>query len=125
MLFLNWVYDFDCYSWIWVTLLNGIPVFTLQWLELLYWGDIDVQGFEILSQFRGSFPLTKSILMDRQTFDTFFEDDLGTPSDISTSLNLTTVEQKLFDLLKKNNWRHEQEKIPFGHVNKLFENEID
>lgn len=63
--------------------------------------------------------------MDQQTFNTFFEDDLGTPSDISTSLNLTTVEQKLYDLLKKNNSRLEQEKIPFGYVNKYFENEID
>jgi hypothetical protein len=110
---------------------SGYSVFLLknvEWfktIELLYWGDIDVQGFEILSQFRASFPLTKSILMDQQTFDTFFEDDLGTPSDISISLNLTIGEQKLFDLLKENNWRLEQEKIPFGYVNELFENETD
>jgi len=110
---------------------SGYSVFLLknvEWfktLELLYWGDIDAQGFEILSQFRDSFPLTKSILMDHQTFETFFEDDLGTPSDISISLNLTTDEQKLYDLLKENNWRLEQEKIPFGFVNQLFESKIN
>lgn len=44
---------------------SGFSVHTLknaQWLsdlELLYWGDIDVQGFEILSQFRSYFSNTK------------------------------------------------------------------
>lgn len=92
-------------------------------LKLLYWGDIDVQGFEILSQFRSYFPQTKSILMDKQTFDKFFEDDNGTPTNISTSLNLTDEEQQLYDILKTNNWRLEQEKIPFNYVNKYFDNE--
>jgi hypothetical protein len=92
-------------------------------LELLYWGDIDVQGFEILSQFRSYFPQTKSILMDKQTFDKFYEDDDGTPTNISTRLNLTDEEQQLYDILKTNNWRLEQEKIPFNYVNKYFDND--
>jgi hypothetical protein len=86
-------------------------------IELLYWGDIDVQGFEILSQFRGYFPQTKSILMDKATFDIYFEDDIGTPSHISIQLNLTVAEQELYSLLKANQWRLEQEKIPLGYVN--------
>jgi hypothetical protein len=86
-------------------------------IELLYWGDIDVQGFEILSQFRGYFPQTKSILMDKATFDIYFEDDIGTPSHISIKLNLTAAEQELYSLLKANQWRLEQEKIPLGYVN--------
>lgn len=73
-------------------------------LELLYWGDIDVQGLEILSQFRSYFPQTKSILMDKQTFDKFFENDKGTPTNISIKLNLTDEEQELYDILKINNW---------------------
>lgn len=89
-------------------------------LELLYWGDIDVQGFEILSQFRGYFPQTKSVLMDKQTFDKFFENDKGTPTNISTKLNLTDEEQQLYDILKANNWRLEQEKIPFDYVDEFF-----
>ncbi len=89
-------------------------------LELLYWGDIDVQGFEILSQFRGYFPRTKSILMDKQTFNKFFEEDEGTPTNISAKLNLTDEEQQLYDILKANNWRLEQEKIPFDYVVEFF-----
>ena len=71
---------------------------------LLYWGDIDAQGFEILSQFRGYFPQTKSILMDKQTFEKFFENDNGTQTNISTKLNLTEDEQELYEMLKTNNW---------------------
>lgn len=92
-------------------------------LELLYWGDIDVQGFEILSQFRTYFPQTRSVLMDKQTFDHFFEGDYGTPTNISTKLNLTDEEYQLYDILKTNNWRLEQEKIPLEYVNKCFDNE--
>lgn len=108
---------------------SGFSVFNLKnvrWfdnLKLLYWGDIDVQGFEILSQFRSYFPQTRSVLMDKQTFDKFFEDDNGTPTNISTKLNLTDEEQLLYDILKTNNWRLEQEKIPLEYVNKYFDNE--
>lgn len=93
-------------------------------VELLYWGDIDVQGFEILSQFRGYFQQTKSILMDLVTFEKFFDRDLGTPTNISTILYLTDSEQELYDILKTNNWRLEQEKISFDYVNQFFSSEI-
>ncbi len=108
---------------------SGFSVFNLKnvrWfdnLKLLYWGDIDIQGFEILSQFRSYFPKTKSILMDKQTFDEFFENDHGTPKNISTKLNLTDEEQELYEILKINNWRLEQEKIPLEYVYKFFDNE--
>lgn len=92
-------------------------------LELLYWGDIDVQGFEILSQFRGYFSHAKSLLMDQKTFDRFFENDLGTVSNITSELNLTHFEKELYTILKLNNWRLEQEKIPFDYVNKYFDRE--
>ncbi|EJW91975.1 hypothetical protein EVA_19929 [gut metagenome] len=47
----------------------------LQHAPLYYWGDLDAQGFEILSQFRGYFPQTQSILMDRSTFDVILKED--------------------------------------------------
>lgn len=108
---------------------SGYSIYNLknaEWLkscELLYWGDIDVQGFEILSQFRGYFPQTKSILMDEQTFSKFFENDLGSTTNISVPLNLTCEEQQVYELVKNNNWRLEQEKIPVDYVNKYFDNE--
>jgi hypothetical protein len=85
-------------------------------IELLYWGDLDVQGFEILSQFRGYFPHTQSVLMDRETFEEFFEQDSGTPTKITGKLNLTTDELQLYELLKINNWRLEQEKVRLSYV---------
>jgi hypothetical protein len=108
---------------------SGFSVYNLKnvsWFEnlkILYWGDIDVQGFEILSQFRTYFPQTKSVLMDKESFDKFFEDDFGTPTNISTRLNLTEEEHQLYDILKTNNWRLEQEKIPLEFVKKYFYNE--
>ena len=106
---------------------SGFSVYNLKnvrWLdnlELLYWGDMDVQGFEILSQFRTYFPQTKSVLMDKQAFDCFFEDDKGTLTNFSTKLNLTDEELQLYNILKTNNWRLEQEKITFNYVNEYFE----
>lgn len=108
---------------------SGFSVFNLKnvrWfdnLKLIYWGDIDVQGFEILSQFRSYFPQTKSILMDKQSFDKFFEDDNGTPTNVATRLILTDEEKQLYDILKTNNWRLEQEKIPLEYVNRYFDKE--
>lgn len=96
-----------------------------KWLNdiiVLYWGDIDVHGFEILSRIRKHFKHTKSVLMDKRTFEKFFENELGKPSTDTTTLNLTDSEKELYNILKINNWRLEQEKIPFAYVNQHFEN---
>ncbi|UPT68612.1 MAG: DUF2220 family protein [Sphingobacteriales bacterium JAD_PAG50586_3] len=85
-------------------------------VELLYWGDIDVQGFEILSQFRNYHQHVKSLLMDKETFHTFFENETGTVSNIGIELNLSEQEKLLYDNLKIKNWRLEQEKIPLAWV---------
>jgi hypothetical protein len=45
--------------------LTGVP-----WLldrEIVYWGDIDTYGFDILSRLRSSLPHIRSILMNRET----------------------------------------------------------
>ena len=90
-------------------------------MELLYWGDMDVHGFEILSRFRDYFPHTRSIMMDKSTFDRFFENDEGALSGSQTQMNLTDDERTLYELIKTNNWRLEQEKIPCHHVISYFE----
>ncbi|WP_336952973.1 Wadjet anti-phage system protein JetD domain-containing protein [Acinetobacter sp. AS167] len=87
-------------------------------VELLYWGDIDSQGFEILSQFRSYFPHTNSLLMDEITFNLFFEQDSGTPTTINMENYLNDEEQYLYQRIRSNNWRLEQEKIPVEYVNK-------
>lgn len=91
----------------------------IQWLknlQIFYWGDLDAQGFEILSQVRTYFPQTKSFLMDRATFDKFFENDNGKISKVSAELKLTTEENELYNYLKENNLRLEQEKIPHEYA---------
>lgn len=88
----------------------------LKSVDLIYWGDIDAQGFEILSQFRSYFAHVKSLLMDKATFDKYFENDLGTPSKINVELNLTSEEKALYQYIKVNNYRLEQEKIPQSYV---------
>src|SRR5690606_40331483 len=70
----------------------------VEWLlhvEMLYWGDIDVQGFEILSQLRQYFPHTQSVLMDSDTFDEFFEKDAGVPSRDRKSTRLNSSHVKI------------------------------
>jgi hypothetical protein len=97
-----------------------------KWLNeitVLYWGDIDVHGFEMLSRIRKHFDHTQSVLMDKTTFEKFFENDSGKPTTNTTTLNLTENERELYNLLKTNNWRLEQEKIPFDYVNRHFDNE--
>ncbi len=90
-------------------------------MDILYWGDIDVHGFEILSRLRGFFPHTRSVLMDKDTFDRFFENDNGAVSGNSSKLNLSDEERNLYDLLEANNWRLEQEKIPQCYVIDYFQ----
>lgn len=90
-------------------------------LDILYWGDLDVQGFEILSQMRNYFPQTESFLMDEMTFYKFFEEDTGTPSRVTAPLYLTTPERILYKKIKQNNWRLEQEKISLNYVRERLE----
>ncbi|QHI36397.1 hypothetical protein IMCC3317_17600 [Kordia antarctica] len=90
--------------------------------EILYWGDIDAQGFEILSQVRSYYPQVQSVLMDTNTFTKFYENDLGTISLVKNELNLTKEEGLLYNRLKAENLRLEQEKIPHGYVINFFNN---
>ncbi|MBK7653194.1 MAG: hypothetical protein IPJ20_24140 [Flammeovirgaceae bacterium] len=81
---------------------NIIKVAT--WLsekEILYWGDIDVQGLKYSPDYVTIFANVKSVLMDELTFNKFFENDLGTPTNISTELNLTYEEHQLYNILKR------------------------
>ena len=84
--------------------------------EIYYWGDLDAHGFQILSEARSHFHHIKSFLMDRATFDAFFEGDEGTITTVEKDLCLTPEENELFQYLKSNNLRLEQEKIPYAYA---------
>ena len=87
----------------------------VEWLHtkrIYYWGDLDAQGFQILSEFRTYFSHVESFLMDKETFDQFSENDKGTITTVEKNLHLTREEHEIYAYLKENNLRLEQEKIP-------------
>lgn len=100
----------------------------VEWMKkkrIFYWGDLDAQGFQILSEVRTHFPQVESFLMDKETFDKFFEGDSGSECNVMKDLSLTPKEFEMFDFLKRHNYRLEQEKIPFNYVKeKIFESQI-
>ena len=91
----------------------------VEWLrskKIFYWGDLDTHGFLILSELRKHFQLVESFLMDRETFDAFFENDKGVETNVVGDLYLTSKEKEMFEYLKACNFRLEQEKIPFEYA---------
>ncbi len=93
--------------------------------RLFYWGDIDIDGFAILSQARGYFSHIVSIFMNKEIVDRFsnfaVEDSrgLGTIKELD---NLTHDEEELYKRLQDGfygcRYRLEQERIPFWYVKK-------
>lgn len=85
----------------------------IDWLkskQFYYWGDIDAQGFQILNQFRTYFPNTISVMMDEETLSSFTSAS-GQPATNQNLQQLTESELKLYNHLRQNNIRLEQEKI--------------
>ena len=104
----------------------------VQWLsdkEIIYWGDIDAHGFQILSQIRGYFPQTRSCMMDFDTFNDFKDLTIsGVDTNVSELAHLTPEEHQLFTYLleKKERNRLEQEKIPHSYaVKKILETTME
>jgi hypothetical protein len=106
---------------------SGFRVWLLKhaaWLKAMniyYWGDIDVQGLQILSQLRGYHPRVRAVLMDFETLNAFKEHwDEGTETAAAVPEYLNEEEKKLFGFLKEKNIRLEQEKIRHEVVVRSF-----
>lgn len=88
----------------------------VHWLyhtPICYWGDIDVEGFMILSALRAVFPHVRSILMDHATLCRFKGIAiLGTNRRIPLPPYLNAGEQLAFEICTRENIRVEQERIP-------------
>ena len=97
-----------------VDIMKDVEWFTNK--KIYYWGDLDAQGFQILSEIRTYFKQVESFMMDRNTFDLFYEGDKGTETNVEKNLCLTSEENVMFKYLKKNNLRLEQEKIPLDYA---------
>ncbi len=95
-----------------VTDLRYVP-----WLadsDLWYWGDIDVEGFQILSRLRIDFPATRSFLMDGETTSSWHLQigTRGTGSKDPVPTNLTRAERAAYAVCVDENVRIEQERFP-------------
>lgn len=86
---------------------------SIEWLkdkQFYYWGDIDAQGFQILNQCRSYFSNTKAVMMDTATLNCFQSGE-GKPANNQTLKWLSEEELNLYNYLRENNIRLEQEKI--------------
>jgi hypothetical protein len=84
---------------------------------IAYWGDLDAQGFAILSQLRGCWPQTRSFLMDAAVLEKYQEFVVaGTPAEPVLLANLTGDETAVYQRLMTQNWRLEQERISQSDV---------
>ena len=93
----------------------------LQDKDIFYWGDIDSDGFAILSQIRGYFSHIKSIFMDKETFykfNNFIVEYQKTNIDKILD-NLTKDELQLYKTI--NTQRLEQERLPYTYIQNLGE----
>lgn len=99
-----------------VSLLAGAEWLHNKQLELFYWGDIDVHGFQILARLRAHYPAAQSLLMDEATFAAHHQGAQGGPFQAAGLPQLTTAEQPLYHLLLRTNARLEQEKLPLAYV---------
>ncbi|WP_452222114.1 Wadjet anti-phage system protein JetD domain-containing protein [Lacinutrix salivirga] len=95
----------------------------IDWLKetsIIYWGDFDAHGFDILSQIREFYDNVQSILMDRETFEKFYEGERGKYLSKEELPNLLKEEQYLYKYIRDNNLRLEQEKIPRDYFIEAF-----
>jgi hypothetical protein len=94
-----------------VTILRHVP--WLKQMPMAYWGDIDVEGFEILSALRAVFPQTCSVLMDLATLDRWCHlasQGKGRTPDVP--VHLSDQERAAFLCCRERNLRLEQERLP-------------
>lgn len=95
---------------------HALAVADFPWVRgaqhVLYWGDLDTDGFAILARFRARLPCA-SLLMDSGTLATWRELALShrTSEPIDTAL-LTQDELTALELLQQQGLRLEQERVP-------------
>src|SRR5205085_11238022 len=92
-----------------------------RWLErhpVIYWGDIDVQGFEILARLRAVFPKVQSVMMNLAALRTF--EEFHVKGNARTAADppslLTEEEREVFMHCASQNIRLEQERLPQWYV---------
>jgi hypothetical protein len=91
--------------------------------KVFYWGDMDAQGFAILSRLRATLPHVESVLMDVETFKTQKRFN-GTPelqhSPELIRAHLLSYEQPVFEECLRSQVRCEQERITQPMIEQVF-----
>lgn len=103
-----------------VTQLEAVP-----WIheaKVVYWGDADTWGLQILASVRRRFSGTKSVMMDEETLVRFHAYAVEEPKQApeASCQDLLAEEAALWDALKSDKYgtrlRLEQERIPWAHA---------
>jgi hypothetical protein len=98
-----------------ISVLNQVP--GLIDAEIFYWGDMDIEGFQILSVLRSILPQTRSWLMDLETLNEFRTLSVpGNGAVIEPPVHLNSAEREAFIYCRDHNLRLEQERIPQTYV---------
>jgi hypothetical protein len=104
-----------------ITLLRHVP-----WLsncDIWYWGDLDTEGFEMLSSLRALHPATHSFLMDEDAVQRWQQLALtGTGRMAEVPVHLTDSERAAFMRCRDHNLRIEQERLPHPEVVAAIQN---
>ena len=100
----------------------------LPWLhgkEIVYWGDIDTHGFDILNRLRGRFESVRSMLMDADTLLAHTEQWVVEPNPTSRALPYLTADEAslyrdLVEGLHGPSIRLEQERVRFSLLHRAL-----
>lgn len=100
----------------------AVPIYRLPWAlaaRVLYWGDLDADGFAILHRLRANGVDAASVLMDERTLLTYRELWVPDPNGVTVRalLTLTEGEQAALDrIASEGGVRLEQERLPWPVV---------
>lgn len=101
-------------------------LYRVEWINSLpinYFGDIDVEGLQMLAHVRNQWPQTRSWMMDQATLEEFRELIISGNDhspELEPPVELTDVERAAFIACRDNSWRLEQERIPQAIINARF-----
>jgi len=104
-----------------VNLLKSIPLF--ENVKLFYWGDLDIDGFNILHDFKKMYNHVKSVLMDIETVE-YHQAEKVKIEPLSKNRILPLLnenELKAFEHLAENKWRIEQEKLNQHYIHQYIQ----
>lgn len=100
----------------------------IEWMkqaEILYWGDIDAEGFEILDNLLSYFPHTQAFCMDTETLHAFAaEATRGSGAKAKNLLHISAAQNGLYQQVCEGNIRLEQEQVTLDWVKERLQEVI-